>query len=366
MTKKLVVKHISLFMFGVLLVPASWGRPLEAAQVESVDWKGQVGAEAFLFLKPSGTAGTSRFQIPFAGLETTVNLTSGVRAEFELNYQAPVLVGEEFNAQRANLSTSVGDGGLRFRAGLFEPAWLEGYEEFWPYDRYSRDLGWSFERWGFLSSADYGFELYQRGEHGGFGIVVVNGEGRRATEQGPQKDFHLWGGFDLRNEEGRRTEIQFTAIRGGYENVPSVDAGKERVLLNLRSAAPTGVLGAAEILFARDPADSVTGKTGDGADLIDRGGERIESRMGSLTLGYRTGRAEGSGRHSLIARTDVVEPLSGQRERGVTSTQLLYLYSPSPGADWLVQISSLDYGDAHSVATRDENTWRISYHVRWD
>lgn len=364
MTKKLVMKQISRLTLGFLL--ASPALAVERAQVESLAWRGQLGAESLLFLKPSGAAGTSRFQIPFAGLELSAELSGGVRAEFELTYQSPVAAGAELNPQRASLSTPVGEGGLRFRAGLFEPAWLEGAEAFWPYDRYSRDLGWAFERWGYLRAADYGAELYHRTEGGGFGVAVVNGEGVGAVEQGPQKDFHVWGGLDWRGEDGRRTELLLAAVRGGYENVPAVDAAKERLMLSLRSAAPAGWLAGAEALFARDPADSVNGRVADAADLIDRGGERIAGRLATLSLGYRSERPEGGGRHTFVARADAVEPIAGESDRGVTSTQWMYLYSPSPGAEWLVQISNLDYGDGHSNAIRDENTWRVSYHVRWD
>lgn len=364
MTKKLVLKHISLLALGFLFGPVSFAAAPETAKVEKLEWRGQVGAESLLYLKPSGLAGTTLFQIPFAGLELRADLSGGLRAEFELNYQAPVAAGNELNPQRANLSTTVGD--LRFRAGLFEPAWLEGYEEFWPYDRYSRDLGWFFERWGYLRAADYGVELFHRTDGGGFGIALVNGEGVRASEQGPQKDFHVWGGLDWRNEEGRRTELLLTAIRGGYENVPSVDAGKERVILSARSSAPEGWRAGLEAMFTRDPVDAINAKVVDGTDLLDRGGERIAGRMGSATLGYGGARAEAGGRHNLVARMDLIEPISGEGDRGVTSTQLLYLYSPTPGAEWLVQISNLDYGDRHSNAIRDENTWRVSYHVRWD
>lgn len=338
---------------------------LSSTQIESVDWRGHLGVESVLFLKPSGAAGTSSFQIPQAGLEVVVNFSAKVRADFELTFQSPIVAGNELNVQRASLQSDFGDGSLaQFRAGLFEPEWLRGGERFWPWDRYSRDFGWAFERWGYTSAADYGFEIFQRADRGGFGVAVVNGEGLRQTDTGPQKDFHVWGALDWRSES-RATELLFYAIRGGYENVPSIDSAKERYSLNLRSAADEGWLGGIESLFMRDPVDSINLKVVDLADLTDRGGERVSGRIGSLVLGYRFAKI-GESQWQLFARRDQVDPIVDQAGRGVTAVQTGFFYSPRAGVDWLFFVSDLDYGERHSNAVRDENTWRLSYHVRWD
>lgn len=370
MIKQVAMKHISVVIFAFFFVGFPGTRAAHARQalnLEESQWRGQFGLESLLYLKPSGAAGTSRFQVPYAGFEGSFRFDHDLRAEVEVGWRSPVTAGQELTIERAAITRPLGDGGIQLRGGLFEPAWLGGAEDFWPYDRYSRDLGWAFERWGYLSAADYGFEIFKRSTEGGFGIAVVNGEGIRQNEQGPQKDFHVWAARNWNHGEVRRTELLFIAVRGGYENVPAVDAAKERAMLSLRSAGATGWLGGAEILLARDPADSVNGKIVDAVDLTDRGGERLAGRMLSLTAGYRGASGDDApSAHALILRADAVEPVAGESARALTSTQLLYLYSSVPGEEWVFQVSNLDYGSSHSNSVRDENTWRIAYHVRWN
>lgn len=366
MTKISVIKLFVPFLCGLVLA----GLTAEAArnpwtEVSDIGWRGHIGVEGLLYLKPSGVAGTSQFQIPHAGVELSTEFANGVTGDIEVSFQSPVTTGNEFNIERASLTSDWGpDCAYRFRAGLFEPAWLQGAEEFWSFDRYSKDLKWAFERWGYTSAADYGFEVFSRGPSGGFGLAVVNGEGIRRSEQGPQKDFHLWAAWDLRSET-RRTEFLVTIIRGGYENIPTAAAAKERYSLAIRTAAEVGVFAGLEALQTRDPVDAINLKVAQDVDLTDLGGQRVSGQMGSMVLGYRF-EPRDEKQWQAFARRDVVQPVAGEAERAVTSTQLGLVYSPAEGVNWLIHSSSLEFGKKHSNTTRDENTWRVSYHVGWN
>lgn len=339
---------------------------LSLTRVKKTDFRGHLGAESLLYIKPSGVAGQSQFQVPHAGLESHIEFAGGEAADFEVSYRSPVAAGVEFNVERASLTTSFGLGSrVQFRAGLFEPEWLRLADRFWPWERYSRDLDWASQRWGFGAAADYGFEIFRREDSWGFGAGVVNGEGLRQVEQGPQKDFFVWLSKDWGSPEDRLSQILFQAVRGGYENLPVGEAHKERYALTLRTRAANGLVFSCEGLLAGDPVDAVSLKIADQADLTDLGGERLSSRMLSTVLGYRFAHDRGYG-WEFFMRSDDVELLKSDRQRGLVSSQIGFVYSSGPGIEWLLQMSNIDYGDRHSITARDEQTWRASFHVNWD
>lgn len=336
-----------------------------ALKIRDVDFKGLLRTEGLLYLKPSGLAGQSRFQIPYANVEALIRTDMDVEIDLEAVYRSPVAAGQsEFSLPRLNARIPVSEHS-RLTVGLFESASLEGQLSFWPWDNAHRDLAFPGVRWGYLPLSDYGVEWVYQGEAWRTGLSVTNGEGYQVRDQGPQKDFALWYSQRWGAVGDRQTELMLRLVHGGYENVPDAQARKQRYQASLISWSESGVFGGVESIWAQDPVDAINKLIADAVDLTDLGGQRVNAQIFSLTFGYSWGWREGQ-RWLLFGRSDSVQPVVGETERGIESNQLALSYAPSRGQEWIFHLSSLNYGERHAQSTRDEQIWRISYNVSWD
>lgn len=342
-------------------------RSLSLSTLKRWDFKGVFRTEFEVYQKPSGLAGNSEFHIPYASVEGLGEVLPSVKIDFEISYNSPITPTDEpVKVQRfAAIYRPAGAHNVDFSFGLIEPAFSALMKEDWAYDNLTPGLFWPGARWGYWFASDYGLQMSQWEENISWGLGVVNGEGPLRRSQRAQKEAFIWADWKFASNFERQNHLLIHASRGAYDNVPTTDASKDRLVISLWTRARLGFSMGAELWSLRDPADSITLKAAGGVDLTTFGGERVKGQLLSSHGSYRFGQIDAE-QYEFFYRSDRVDPVLGHSELRVTADNFGFLYSPQPGVDWVFLFSDVDYGDGHSRAARDQQLWRLSFNVTWD
>jgi hypothetical protein len=343
--------------------------------LENFELQGDVSMLSVISLKPSSVNQRSSFQMPEGRL--------GARWTFEPD---AVLGGEVLYAKsrdsvdgRYNLQMETIYLELQkvmsdthwIRFGLIPHPWEVLTERFWGYRHLGArgpTLGF---RYGYLARSDLGVITGAHLESWGtWSLMIVNGEGAGADEQGPRKDFHFTiEALPFENyRDHQKLTVALQSIEGAYDNIDPEKSQKERLSLLIGFEQELGWLGSVEWMTSKDPVDGMNLLLADKVDLSAQGGLVAKGQGGSLILKYRW-RAppcdRRDGLYEIFMREDQWNPAVGVDGKGLRSHLLGISFFPRQRLQISLAWSEVLYDNNHATSLRDTSDLLLAARLKW-
>ncbi len=353
-----------------IVVPPPNSSPLVAGPpTASSAWEieGEFVFDLRLHQKPSSLSGVGAFQAPWLSLAFTRDFEDETELIIEALTATPSSGTTEINFRQVAVKVpNVIGRSTDLAVGLISNGFFSLQQKFWPNRRTAAEFAFPLHRYGYTPDTDYGFELQTfLSDTWTMGLQFSNGEGRGKPETGLRKDFSFWLAREWSSIDGRSWLLGLYGVRGGYEAIAIDSNNKDRSQISVASTQSEGFSGGAEYSWAWDPADALNGVAADQVNLTTFAGTRVAGigYAGYLSYDWKSGAGTA---WSIFSRADRWEPIKGDGNYAIASSQLGVGYKPRDTILWMLYNSLTSYGQLHSLAARDQQSWRITVDLKFD
>lgn len=353
--------------FGIFVGLLMLAGPVLADEEPSTwDFDGQLIFDLRYLQKPSANSGMSTFAVPWMSLSAVKEFDDESQLTIEGYGATPTNGTTEVHFRRVSFRVPEAVGvSTDLEVGLIENGLFDIQSQFWPLRRLATEMQFPLQRWGYLPDTDYGLQFHTLlGDNWTIGLQATNGEGLGQSEAGQRKDLALWMAVEWSGADDRNWLFSLLGVHGSYENIDASLAAKDRASVGLWTSRFEGWSANVEYDWAADPADAINGIVAEGVDLTTHGGERVQAQGYSGHLRYDWRTPEGK-KWSVFTRTDHWEPIKGEGDKAITSSQLGLSYSPRPLLTWAIYNTQTAFADNHSTPARDQQSWRASVDLRF-